>query len=134
MLKRVQDLMEGLNWFAGTGRPDLADAASTIPGAHKNMSPGLMRNANLAVCQATQLSVTLSIWPILADKRRTVGFFYGHVSKSTTSKKGVSLVSRFPTERRRGGLRLAVAMEMSLEEVLKVGSFCCTLLTRLVTY
>ena len=36
MLKRLQEVLAGLNWLSNTGRPDLAGAASTIPGSYQH--------------------------------------------------------------------------------------------------
>ncbi len=64
----------GINWLAGTGRPDLAAAYSIIPGGYKDMKPSFISDSNAAVKQAKTARVTLNIWAIPANRRRMVGF------------------------------------------------------------
>jgi len=70
MLKQVQGVVGGINWLAGTGRPDLSAAASIIPAGYKDMKTKLVSDCNAAVRQAKRLQASIKIWPIPAEERR----------------------------------------------------------------
>ena len=95
MLKRVQGVSGGLNWLATTGRPELAEAASTNLGGYQHMSSDLVREASLAVKQAKNISVTLKTWSI---PRMNDGWWHSRTAART----------RVETERHQKGYLIGV--------------------------
>ena len=74
MIQKVRGVVGAINWLACACRPDLAAAASIIPGHYKTRNVAMVSESNAAVRQAKEVTLSLNILSIPIKQWRVVIF------------------------------------------------------------